>query len=100
MAHPVVQAVQTSQPAQAAMDVAANTSELINDRMVGNLISALVFSAVGLLAFGVAYAVFDVITPKVSVWKEICEKQNLAVAVFLAAMVLGISMIISAAIHG
>ena len=74
--------------------------DIINTKLVASLISALLFSGVGLLAFGVAYAIFDVVTPKVSVWKEICEKQNVAVAVFLAAMVLGISMIISAAIHG
>ena len=74
--------------------------DIINSKMVASLISALIFSAVGLLAFGVSYAIFDVLTPKVSVWKEICEKQNLAVAIFLASMVIGISMIIAAAIHG
>ena len=74
--------------------------DIINTKMVASLISALIFSIVGLIAFGVAYAIFDVITPKVSVWKEICEKQNTAVAIFLAAMVIGISMIIAAAIHG
>ena len=90
--------VQTIQAA--AIDVAQNTSDILTDKLVGNLVSALIFSVVGLVAFGVAYAVFDVITPKVSVWKEIVEKQNVAVSIFLAAMVLGISMIISAAIHG
>jgi uncharacterized membrane protein YjfL (UPF0719 family) len=99
MAHPVVQAAQAVQSSPAVADMAQN-ADIISDRLVGNLISALVFSIVGLLAFGVAYAIFDAITPKVSVWKEICEKQNLAVAVFLAAVVIGISMIISAAIHG
>lgn len=74
--------------------------DIFNAKLVSSVISALVFSLIGLLAFGVSYAVFDVITPKVSVWKEIVEKQNVAVAIFLASMVLGISMIISAAIHG
>ena len=74
--------------------------DIINAKMVASLVSALLFTVVGLLAFGVAYAIFDVITPKVSVWKEIVEKQNVAVAIFLAAMVIGISMIVAAAIHG
>ena len=74
--------------------------EIFNAKLVSSLIGALVFSMVGLLAFTVSYVVLDLITPKVSVWKELVEKQNLAVAIFLAAAIIGISMIISAAIHG
>ena len=33
-------------------------------------------------------------------WKEVVEKNNVAVAIVLAAFIIGISMIISAAIHG
>lgn len=74
--------------------------DIINAKMIASLVSVVIFSLVGLVAFALSYAIFDVITPKVSVWKEIVEKQNVAVSIFLAAMVLGISMIISAAIHG
>lgn len=95
-----LQNIQSSPVVQKAVDVAQTTSDAFCDRLSGNLVSALVFSAVGLAAFGIAFLIFDVITPKVSVWKEIVEKQNMAVALFLAAMIIGMAMIISAAIHG
>ncbi|TAL36156.1 MAG: DUF350 domain-containing protein [Alphaproteobacteria bacterium] len=82
------------------MDAVQTTSDAFCDRLSGNLVSALVFSAVGLVAFGIAFWIFDAVTPKVSLWKELVEKQNTAVALFLAAMIIGMAMIISAAIHG
>jgi uncharacterized membrane protein YjfL (UPF0719 family) len=36
----------------------------------------------------------------VQVWKEICEKQNMALAVFLGSVAIGIAIIIASAIHG
>ncbi len=74
--------------------------DIFNMKLLSSMISALVFSIVGLIAFAISYGIFDIVTPKVSVWKEIVEKQNVAVSIFLAAMIIGISMIISAAIHG
>jgi putative membrane protein len=95
-----LQNLQTSPAVQKTMEVMQTTSDTMADRLSGSLLSALLFSAVGLLAFGVAFWVFDLITPKVSVWKELVEKQNTAVALFLAAMIIGMALIISAAIHG
>jgi putative membrane protein len=95
-----LQNIQTSPAVQKTMDVVQTTSDAMADRLSTSLLSALLFSLVGLVAFGVAFWVFDIITPKVSVWKEIVEKQNTAVALFLAAMIIGMAMIISAAIHG
>jgi putative membrane protein len=95
-----LQNIQTSSAVQKAIDVVQTNSDAFCDRLSGNLLSALVFSAVGLVAFGVAFWIFDAITPKVSVWKELVDKQNTAVALFLAAIIIGMSMIISAAIHG
>ena len=46
------------------------------------------------------FDVIDKITPSVNLWKEICEKQNLAVAVVLASVFLGIAIIVAASIHG
>jgi len=64
------------------------------------VVNALVFSGLGLLVFVVGFVILDLITPKVSVWKELVEKQNIAVAIFLAGVVIGIATIIAAAIHG
>ncbi len=64
------------------------------------VVASLLYSAIGLTIFVVAFAVLDLLTPKVSVWKELVEKQNMALAIFLAAVVFGIATIIASAIHG
>lgn len=64
------------------------------------LVNAVVFSAAGLVIFAVSFVLLDVLTPKVSIWRELVEKQNLAVGVFLGAVFIGMAMIISAAVHG
>lgn len=71
--------------------------ELINMKYV---INAFVYSGIGLLVFMISYILLDLTTPKVSIWKELTEKQNVAVAIFFGAFNIGIAMIISAAIHG
>jgi len=45
------------------------------------------------------FIVIDKITPH-DLWAEIVEKQNRALALVVAAMCLGISIIVAAAIHG
>lgn len=72
-------------------------NEFVNLHYVAN---ALVFSGIGLLMFGIAFALLDLLTPKVSVWKELVEKQNIAFAIFLASAIYGIATIIASAIHG
>jgi len=62
--------------------------------------AALLFSLIGIIIFVVAFVLLDVLTPKVSVWNELVEKQNMAMAVFLGAVVIGIALIVSSAIHG
>ena len=64
------------------------------------VIAAVVFSVIGLIVFAVAFLLLEVLTPKVAVWKEIVEKQNMALAVLLGAFALGIAFIIGSAIHG
>ncbi len=64
------------------------------------VINSLVFSAIGIVVLIAAFAIIDIITPTYHVWKEIVEKQNLALAVLLGAFLLGVALIISAAVHG
>ncbi len=72
-------------------------SNLIDFKYV---VAALVFALIGLVVFAVAFILLEVLTPKVEVWKELVEKQNVALAVFLGAAALGIAYIIGSAIHG
>ena len=62
-------------------------------------ISGLAFAAIGLLVFALALWLIVRITP-FSVRKEIEEDQNVALGVIVGAMLIGISIIIAAAIQG
>jgi uncharacterized membrane protein YjfL (UPF0719 family) len=63
------------------------------------LISTLAFSLLGILLFVLAYWALERITP-FSVRKELEEDQNIAIAIVIAAVIIGIAMIVSAAVHG
>jgi putative membrane protein len=62
------------------------------------MIAALVYAAIGLVIFGVAFVVVDRLTPY-HLWKEIVDEKNSALAIVVGAMAIGISIIISAAIR-
>lgn len=64
------------------------------------VVAAVVFSLIGLIVFALAFLLLEILTPKVAVWREIVEKQNMALAVFLGSFALGIAFIIGSAIHG
>ncbi|MDT3376552.1 DUF350 domain-containing protein [Labrys portucalensis] len=64
------------------------------------VVASLVYSGIGLIVFVIAFWLLDLLTPKVQVWKELCEKRNTAMAIFLGAVALGIAIIIASAIHG
>ena len=65
---------------------------------VQNLINAVVFAALGILVFGLSFIIVDRLTPY-HLWKEVVQEQNLAVAVLVGAMSIGIAIIIAAAVH-
>jgi uncharacterized membrane protein YjfL (UPF0719 family) len=60
---------------------------------------SILFALVGVLVFWISFIIIDKITPY-DLWREIVEKQNMALALVVAAMSLGISIIVAAAIHG
>ena len=62
--------------------------------------AALAYSGLGIVILGVAFTLFDILTPKFSIWKELIEKQNVAVAIFLASLMVSLAIIISSAVHG
>ena len=61
--------------------------------------SALVFSAIGIGVFGLFFLILPRILP-FSLKKEIEEDQNTALAIIIASVIIGIALIVSAAIHG
>ena len=60
---------------------------------------SILFALIGVLIFWLCFVIIDKFTPY-NLWDEIVEKQNLALALVVAAMSLGISNIVAAAIHG
>ncbi len=64
------------------------------------VVGSFLYTGIGIALFIISFVVFDLLTPKVSVWKELVEKQNMAIAIFLCGIVIGISIIIGSAIHG
>ena len=65
----------------------------------GAFIGSIVYALVGVLIFLLSFIIIDKLTPH-DLWGEIVEKQNRALALVVAAMCLGISLIVAAAIHG
>ncbi|GEM63822.1 hypothetical protein D3C87_1232110 [compost metagenome] len=61
--------------------------------------ASIVYSIIGIVVFIFAYWVIERLTPEKS-WQEIVKNKNIALAIVFAAFILGISIIIAAAIHG
>ena len=63
------------------------------------LVNSLIYSLLGVIVFWVSFIIIDWITPY-ALWQEIVKERNLPLAILVAAMCLGISIIVAAAIHG
>jgi putative membrane protein len=59
---------------------------------------SMVYALIGVLIFWISFIVIDKLTPY-DLWGEIVEKKNVALAIVVAAMCLGIALIVAAAIH-
>jgi putative membrane protein len=66
---------------------------------LGAVVGSVVFALIGVLIFWLCFVIIDKLTPY-DLWGEIVEKQNVALGVVVAAMSLGICIIVAAAIHG
>lgn len=64
----------------------------------GALLASVVYALLGVAVFWLSFIVIDKLTPY-NLWEEIVEKQNKALALVVAAMSLGICIIVAAAIH-
>lgn len=62
------------------------------------VVGSIVYALIGVIIFWLAFLIIDKITPY-DLWQEIVEKQNVALGMVVAAMSLGICIIVAAAIH-
>ena len=63
------------------------------------LVLSLIYSAVGIAIFMIAYKVIEMVMP-FDLNKELAEDQNTAVGVLVGSVMLGLALIIASAMHG
>ena len=64
----------------------------------GAFLGSVVFALIGVLVFWLSFLILDKLTPY-DLWHELVEKHNVALGLVVAAMALGICIIVAAAIH-
>ncbi|CAN5693413.1 hypothetical protein BH18ACI1_BH18ACI1_00730 [soil metagenome] len=67
------------------------------DQLLEVLVTTLIFVFIGLVFFTVAYGILSRVFP---MRKEIEEDQNVALGIVIGSIMIGIAIIIAAAIHG
>jgi len=69
------------------------------DKLLPVLLTTVIFVAIGLVVFAVAFFIVVLVAP-FSVKKEIEDDQNTALAIIIGSLIIGVALIISAAIQG
>ena len=69
------------------------------DDLLPVLATTVIFVAIGLIVFAIAFFIVVLVAP-FSVKKEIEEDQNTALAIIIGALIIGVAMIIAAALQG
>jgi uncharacterized membrane protein YjfL (UPF0719 family) len=72
------------------------TTDLLSELRV--FIVSIIYAVLGMILLYVGYKVFDLVTPA-DMQKKIFEENNVAVAVTVGAFILGLAVVIGAAIH-
>ena len=62
------------------------------------LLNAVIYALLGIVIFVVAFFIIDQLTPY-ALWKEIVEEKNMALAILVGAMSIGMCFIIAMAIR-
>lgn len=70
----------------------------IPDLHWASMVSALIWAVLGLAIFAGAWVLFDRLTPY-SLWKEIIDEHNTALAVVVGGVAIALAIIVSAAIR-
>ncbi len=72
--------------------------DLINELKPALILSTIIYSFLGMIVFGIAFAIFNKMMP-FSVRKEIEEDQNTSLGIIIGAFLIGLALIISSAMH-
>jgi putative membrane protein len=77
----------------------ADKAALDTNALVNTLVQSVVFVVVGLLVFAVAFWLITKLSP-FSIRKEIEEDQNTALGIVIGSVIIGLALVIAAAISG
>jgi putative membrane protein len=64
----------------------------------GNLLNALIYALLGIVIFLFVFVLIDKMTPY-HLWREVVEDKNIALAILVGAVALGMCIIIAVAVH-
>ena len=65
----------------------------------GIFVGSALFALLGVAVFWICFVIIDKLTPY-SLWEELVEKKNVALAIVVGSMCIAIGLIVSAAVHG
>lgn len=66
---------------------------------IKTVIASIVYSFIGIFILVITFVIIELVTPE-NLWKEILEKQNKALAIMAAALMISVAFIVGMAIHG
>jgi putative membrane protein len=69
------------------------------ENLFRGVVLSLVYGAVGIFLTALGFKVFDWMTPKIDIEKQLADRQNVAVAIICAAIIVGVSYVIATAIR-
>lgn len=65
--------------------------------LINALLATIIFGLVGIGLMLLGFKLFDLITPRIHLEKELAENKNIAVAIVTAAVIIGVAIIVAAA---
>jgi len=69
------------------------------NQLANDILAVIVYSTLGIVILAVALVIVDRMTPG-TLWKELIEEHNTALAILMGAVVIAFGIVISAAIVG
>ena len=69
------------------------------DQLAHDILAVVIYSLLGIVILAVSLVIVDRLTPG-TLWKELIEEHNTALALVMGAVVIAFSIVISAAIVG
>ncbi len=63
------------------------------------ILNSLIYSVLGLVVFCLGFLIIDKLTPY-NLWEELVKEKNVALAIVVGCVSIGLCLIIAAAVHG